>query len=147
MQLFGCTPPTPFLWLVQDMIAAPLSADDRGLMCLHPITAFVPLGLECMMWQNRLTQSNLHAAHDSDTASLGVHAEALLAQHRARRGRSRRSTHLRSLAAIAVSHSALSSQGSAQRQRLCGQPHHKSRSPVKSASQRCRSRKQSVTSR
>ena len=100
------------------MIAAPLSAHDHGLMNLHPTAAFVPLGLECMMWQNRLTQSNLHAAHDSGTASPGVHAEALLAQQRAQGGRSRRSTHLRSLAAIAVSHSVTASQGSAQRRRL-----------------------------
>lgn len=88
-------------WPVQDIIAAPLRADDQDIH-LYPIVAFMPLVLDWPMWHAGLIQSSLHAAHDSGTASQGLHAQAVLAQHRAQRGGSRQSTHLCSLAAIAV---------------------------------------------
>lgn len=97
------------------------------------------------MWQARLAHSTLHAANDTGAASPGVHAEALRAQHFALRGRSRRSTHRRSLAAIAVSHVVIGP-GSAQRRRVHGQLNRKSLSSIKSASQICSNSKQFVTS-
>lgn len=116
---------------MQDIIAAPLSADDHDLG-LHPSTA--TLGLERVTWHNRLIQSRLHAAHDIGTASLGVHAEALQAKRLAQSGRRRRRIHLRSLAAIAVSHVVMSSRGLTQRRRLHGHVYRKSLLPVMSAS-------------
>lgn len=88
------------------------------------------------MWQSRLTHSTLHAANDTGAASPGVHAEALQAQRHALRGRSRRSSHRRGLAAIAVSHVVIGP-GSAQRRRVHGQLNRKFPTSVKSASNLC----------
>lgn len=97
------------------------------------------------MWQSRLTHSTLHAANDTGAASPDVHAEALRAQHLALRGRSRRSRHRRSLAAIAVSHVVVGP-GSTQRRRVLSQLHRKFPTSVKSASHLCSSSKQPVSS-
>ena len=127
---------------MQDIIAAPLSADDRDLG-LQPTTA--SLGLEWVAWQNRLSQSRLHVAHDDGTASPYVHAQALLAKHLAQlRGRRQRRVHLRSLAAIAVSHVVMSSTGLAQRKRLHGHVNRKPLTPVMSLSHSHTNRQQLI---
>ena len=105
----------------------------------------MPLGLEWTMRQARLIQSSLRAPHDSGTASQGVHARALLAQHHARCSRSRQNPRLCSLAAIAVSHVVMSSRGSAQRRRL-HHVHRKSLRPVRSAPQSRSNSKEHVIS-
>ena len=97
------------------------------------------------MWQSRLAHSTLHAASDTGAAGPGVHAEALQAQHLALRGRSRRSNHQRSLAAIAVSHVVIGP-GSAQRRRVHSQLNRKSLSLLKTASHLCSNSKQPVSS-